>query len=69
VIYLVVGIDRQTFAPWHENVCARDAVTARDLAVARADGRGIDLAVAAVIGSSSSIVSIPVERATSEKAA
>jgi hypothetical protein len=68
--YLVVGVDRRTFAPWHENVSADDAVAAGDAAVARAGRRGIDLVIAAVIGPGSSVVSILVdERATPPRAA
>ena len=71
--YLIVGIDRQTLAPWHENVHAGDATAATHEAVARAAARGIDLVLAAVIGPNSSVVSVPVteldERATSSRAA
>jgi hypothetical protein len=68
--YLVVGLDRQTLAPWHENVSADDAEIAMRVAVDRAEGRGIDLVVAAVIGANSSVVSIPVDhRTTSARAA
>ena len=68
--YLIVGLDRQTLAPWHENVHADDATSATRVALDRAEARGIDLVVAAVIGPNSSIVSIPVdERATSARAA
>jgi hypothetical protein len=73
VTYLIVGLDRQTLAPWHENVHAGDAATATHEAVARAAARGIDLVLAAVIGPNSSIVSVPMnerdERATSSRAA
>jgi hypothetical protein len=73
VTYLIVGIDRQTFAPWHENVRGDDADGAWQAAVARAAARGIDLVVAAVIGPNSTVVSAPVgeptERATSSRAA
>ena len=71
--YLIVGIDRQTLAPWHENVHAGDATAATHEAVDRAAARGIDLVLAAVIGPNSSVVSVPVteldERATSSRAA
>ena len=68
--YLVVGLDRQTLAPWHGNVSADDAEIATRIARDRAQARGIDLVVAAVIGPSSSVVSLPVdERATSARAA
>jgi hypothetical protein len=62
--YLVVGLDRQTLAPWHENVSADDAEIAMRVAVGRAEERGIDLVVAAVIGANSSVVSIPVDHHT-----
>jgi hypothetical protein len=73
VTYLIVGLDRQTLAPWHENICADDVAGATHEAVARAAARGIDLVLAAVIGPNSSIVSVPVaeldDRATSSQAA
>jgi hypothetical protein len=70
VTYLIVGLDRQTLAPWHENVHAGDAETATRVALDRAEARGIDLVVAAVIGPNSSVVSIPVDqRAMSSRAA
>jgi hypothetical protein len=68
--YLVVGLDRQTLAPWHENVSADDAEIATRIALGRAEERGIDLVVAAVIGANSSVVSIPVDhQKTSARAA
>jgi hypothetical protein len=57
--YLVVGLDQITFAPWHENVQARDVTTARQIAVARADAKGIALVVAAVIGPNSTVLDEP----------
>jgi hypothetical protein len=59
--YLVVGVDQTTFAPWHENIAADDVLTARRVAVARADARGVALVVAAVIGPHSSVLADPVE--------
>jgi hypothetical protein len=50
VTYLIVGVDQGTFAPWHQNVSARDVPTAKQIAFARASARGIQLVVAAVIG-------------------
>jgi hypothetical protein len=49
VIYLVVGLDRDTMTPWHANVHARDAAAAADIARARARAVGVDLVVAAAI--------------------
>jgi hypothetical protein len=49
VIYLVVGLDRDTMTPWHANVHARDAAAAADIARARARSVGVDLVVAAAI--------------------
>jgi hypothetical protein len=73
VTYLIVGLDRQTLAPWHENIRAGEATSALRVALARAAARGIDLVVAAVIGPNSSVVSVPAneldERATSSQAA
>jgi hypothetical protein len=48
--YLVVGLDKRTLTPWHQNVAARDIATAKRVAHARAATQGIDLAVAGVIG-------------------
>jgi hypothetical protein len=68
--YLIVGLDRQTFSPWHENVQAGDPSTAARVALGRAQAGGIDLVVAAVIGPNSTIVSSVVdERASSARAA
>jgi hypothetical protein len=50
VIYLIVGVDRHTLAPWHANIRARDVPTATRVAEARAHATGINLVVAAVIG-------------------
>jgi hypothetical protein len=55
VVYLIVGLDRRTFTPWHENVMAPDARTAAGLARERAAEDGIRLVVAAAIGPYSSI--------------
>jgi hypothetical protein len=56
VIYLIVGLDRSTFARWHRNVMAADAPSAARLARARAATNGIDLVVAAVVGPYSRVV-------------
>jgi hypothetical protein len=61
--YLVVGVDQTTFAPWHQNVQARDVPTARRIAVARADARGVALVVAAVIGPNSAVLDDAAEAA------
>jgi hypothetical protein len=55
VIYLVVGLDQNTLAPWHANVQAVDVTTARRISRARAQTQGVALVVAAVIGPHSSI--------------
>ena len=49
VIYLIVGLDRNTFARWHENVMADDVSTATRIARGRAAAQGIQLVVAAAI--------------------
>ena len=68
--YLIVGLDRQTLAPWHDNVQARDLATAVRDAHARAQARGINLVVAAVIGPNSTVVPVPIdERSASSQAA
>jgi hypothetical protein len=56
VTYLIVGVDQSTFAPWHQNVSARDVPTAKQIAFARASARGIQLVVAAVIGPGMTVV-------------
>ena len=61
--YLVVGLDQSTFAPWHENVGAADVATAKQVAFARAQARGIQLVIAAVIGPNSTVLADPVARA------
>ena len=58
--YLVVGLDQSTFAPWHENVGAADVATAKQVAFARAQARGIQLVIAAVIGPNSTVLADPV---------
>lgn len=64
--YLVVGLDRKTHAPWHENVSADDVGTAKRIARARAAAEGIELVVAAVIGPNSAVVSDPAEDLAAE---
>jgi hypothetical protein len=61
VTYLIVGLDRSTFARWHQNVMARDIGTATRIARARAAKQGIKLVVAAVIGPNSAVLSDPAE--------
>ena len=68
--YLIVGLDRNTLAPWHGNVLASDIGTATRIAQARAAVEGIELAVAGVIGPNSCALSDPAEeRAPGSKAA
>jgi hypothetical protein len=57
--YLIVGIDRPTLAPWHQNVLAGDVTTATRIARARAAAQGVRLVVAAVIGPNSSVLADP----------
>jgi hypothetical protein len=59
--YLVVGLDESSFSPWHENIRAVDVATARRVAFARAEARGIRLVVAAVIGPNLSVFTEPAE--------
>jgi hypothetical protein len=56
MIYLIVGLDRRTLAPWHENIHGRDLTTATQVALARAGAEGLDLVVAAVIGPNSTVL-------------
>lgn len=68
--YLIVGLDRTTFARWHQNVLARDIGTATRIARARAAKQGIKLVVAAVIGPNSAVLPDPAEAsAVASKAA
>ena len=56
MIYLIVGLDRRTYARWHQNIRAENAASAERIARARAARQGIALAVAAAIGPYSSVV-------------
>lgn len=68
--YLIVGLDKHTLAPWHENVSASDPAAAKADGRARAAAQGIDVVVAAVIGPNLSVLSDPEdERATAYRAA
>ena len=70
MVYLIVGVDRRTFAQWHDNVAASDVPSARRIARQRAAEQRIDLVVAAVIGPYSSVLAEPAdERAAAPKAA
>jgi hypothetical protein len=69
VTYLIVGLDRSTFARWHENVLADDVTTATRIAQRRAAAVGINLVVAAVIGPYSSVLSDPAEETAASRAA
>jgi hypothetical protein len=70
VTYLIVGLDKHTLAPWHENIQAHNVAAARRLALARAAAQGINVVVAAVIGPNSSVVPHPAgECAPTSKAA
>jgi hypothetical protein len=57
VTYLIVGLDRATFTPWHRHVLARDIATAKRAAKVRAAAEGIRLEVAAVIGPGAYVLS------------
>ena len=59
--YLVVGLDQSTFAPWHQNIGAVDVATAKQIAFARAQARGIQLVIAAVIAPHSTVMAEPLE--------
>jgi hypothetical protein len=56
MVYLIVGLDRNTLTPWHDNIGARNVGHAKRVARARATAQGIDLAVAAVIGPASDVL-------------
>jgi hypothetical protein len=60
MIYLVVGVDHASLAPWHQNISASGVARAARGAVERAAAAGIDLVVAAVIGPNSTVLPHPV---------
>jgi hypothetical protein len=60
MVYLVVGIDHASLAPWHTNIWAPSVGRAVRSAVQRASAAGLDLIVAAVIGPGSTVVAHPV---------
>ena len=55
MVYLIVGLDRETRTRWHGNVRAADAASAELIARARAARQGFALEVAAAIGPYSSV--------------
>ena len=57
MIYLVAGLDHNTFSRWHDHVAATDPTGAARDAMARAARQGIELVVAAVIGPYGSVES------------
>jgi hypothetical protein len=50
MVYLIVGVDRDSLAPWHGHIRASHVTAAKRLAAARAARAGVDLVVAAAIG-------------------
>jgi hypothetical protein len=56
VTYLIIGVDRDTHAPWHWHVLARSIAVATGMASARAAAHGIVLVIAAVIGPNSAVI-------------
>ena len=54
--FLIVGLDLRSRRPWHANVKAGDAESARRLALARARSIGVELVVAGIIGPNSTLV-------------
>jgi hypothetical protein len=69
MIYLIVGLDRTSFAPWHQNVMATDVAEAVRDARTRATKQGIDLVVAAAIGMYSSVLEQSVGDIVAQRAA
>ena len=59
MVYLVVGIDHASLAPWHTNISVPSVGHAVRRAVERAAAAGVDLVVAAVIGPGSTVVAHP----------
>jgi hypothetical protein len=66
MVYLIAGLDRSTFARWHDHVMAADVSLATQIAQARAAAQGLDLVVAAVIGPCSNLVNDGAESTASE---
>jgi hypothetical protein len=66
--YLIVGLDRNTFERWHQNVLAGDVARAKRIARARAAAQGVQLLIAAVIGPNSCVLDPADQRASSEAA-
>jgi hypothetical protein len=56
VTFLIVGLDRLTLAPWHRNVMAGDASSARRIGCGCAAREGVELIVAAVIGPGAAVL-------------
>ena len=69
MVYLVVGLDRSTYARWHAQVMAPDPGIAERIAEARAAAEGLQLVVAAAIGPYSSVVSDHLSSAPPARAA
>jgi hypothetical protein len=63
MVYLVVGIDHVSLAPWHTNISASTVGRAVRSAVERASAAGVDLVVAAVVGPGSTVVEHPAREA------
>jgi hypothetical protein len=66
MIYLIVGVDRRSLTPWHKNIAAGDIGAAMRTACARAQRRGVDLVVAAVVGPNSTVLAAPAPRLVAE---
>ena len=62
MVYLVVGVDHASLAPWHANISARTVGRAVRRAAERAAAAGVDLVVAAVIGPGPAVVPHPVSK-------
>ena len=67
MIYLVVGIDQRSMAPWHENISAGDVARATRTAVERAAAAGMDLVVAAVVGPNSTVLAHPASELVAQR--
>ena len=60
MVYLVVGVDHASLAPWHATISARSVGRAVRRAAERASAAGVDLVVAAVIGPGPAVMAHPV---------
>jgi hypothetical protein len=69
MIFLIVGVDRDSLTSWHESVGARDVATARRIACSHARARGINPVVVAAVAPGQVVVAEPAPPSVSAHAA